>query len=169
MGDNMTKLKRESFEKFYLFQRNNLIFEINRRVNNMAESEEIFHRGILKYLEEYSKWHGINELTYEYAMRICISIISEIECEKEIISDRCEVVQDPYETVILKDKVGFLIDVIDNLRTYNSVLKLYLIENYSVCEIAKQLGMKPNTVSKHIHRGLIKLNEEIRKSKYFRF
>ena len=165
----MTKIKREKIERFYLAQRDNLISLIRRRVQDSYMAEEIFHRVMFKCIEEYSKWGSINELTFEFAMKKYQEIIGEFECENNIAAIGCVVVYDPYEVMAVEERMGVILSIIDNMRTYNSVLKLYFIENYTVSEIAHKLDMKPNTVSKHIYRGIVKLKDEIRKSKYFQF
>lgn len=163
----MTKIKWDKIERFYLSERGNLLFEINSQMHDFNLSEEILHSVMFKCINEYSKSGRMHQLTYDYIMDMCKETVLKIKIQREITSVGYVVAADPYDVILCKENLEFLTNIIDNLRTYNIVLRLYLLEDYSVSEMAALLDMKPNTVSKQVHRGMIKLREEVKKSKYF--
>ncbi len=163
----MTKTKREEVEIFYLSERDNLISHIECKLHDVVLSEEVLHRSILKCIMDFSKYCGNDKLTFDYVMNICNEIIAEIEIEKYLTTNEYVVLADPLDVFLENESLEFLVGLINNMHTYSNVLKLYLFENFTIGEMASILNMKPNTVSKQIQRGLLKLKYEIEKSKYF--
>lgn len=161
----MTKSKAEIIEKFYKDESNRVLFEINKIVCDEVLAEEIYHESIFRCIQDMNKWCGKENITAENIMNMCKSVVaSEMLTHKILYSEIC-VYTDPLEIVICDEIIGDIVKEIDELRTYSSVLKLYLFENLSVREISALLNIKPDTVAKQIIRGKEKLCMRLKSSK----
>lgn len=161
----MTKSKAEILEKFYKDESNHVLFEINKLVCDEVLAEEIYHEIIFRCIQDMNKWNGKEDLTAENIMSKFKSVAdSEMWLNKSLYSGIC-IYTDPLELVICDEIINDVVKEIDKMRTYSSVLKLYLFENLSVREISALLNLKPDTVAKQIIRGKEKLCTRLKDSK----
>ncbi|MBQ7974575.1 MAG: sigma-70 family RNA polymerase sigma factor [Clostridia bacterium] len=156
----MRKNKIIEIEKFYSANREMLLSEINKLVNNKELAEEIFHEGMFKCIKDINRWGGYENLTTEAFMNVCKCIINSMYFEN---FSRVKVNifgLDPLDIVIREETIQNMVHKMDELKTYSSVLKLYFFEKLTVKEISAMLNLKLDTVSKQIRRGRNMLKRE---------